>query len=140
MVIEHVASPGRLFAEVSRVLKPRGHFVLHTPNVTGYTTALARLVPAPWRPRVAELLQGRRPEDVYPTHYRANSIRALQCLASAAGLDVVDLHTVTSSPQLFQVPVAGRLENQWLRLLSNDSFRALRPCIIGVFARAGAAS
>lgn len=139
MVLEHVSSPDRLFADVTRVLKPGGRFIVHTPNAHGYTTMLARVVPSRWRPRVAELLQGRRPADVYPTHYQANSLRALRDLASRASLDVVDLRTVTTSAQLFRVPVAGWLEDRWIRLLARDGLGAMRPCIIGVFARPGEA-
>ena len=76
MVVEHVADPHQLFAEVARVLMPGGRFLVHTPNAHGYTTTMARLVPSSLRPRVAGMLQGRRAEDVYPTHYRANSVRA----------------------------------------------------------------
>jgi SAM-dependent methyltransferase len=133
MVLEHVAIPTGVFAEVSRVLRPGGRFVVHTPNVHGYTTMLARSIPRPLRPKVAEILQGRRPEDVYPTHYRANSLSILRELAEAVSLRELDLRTVTSSAQLFRVPVAGWLENQWLRLISQNSFSRLRPCIIGVF-------
>ena len=135
MVLEHVATPGGVFAEVSRVLRPGGRFVLHTPNVQGYTTMLARTIPGGLRPRVAGILQGRRPEDVYPTHYRANSLSTLRALAAASSLQELDLRTVASSAQLFRVPVAGWLENQWLRLIARNSLSRLRPCIIGVFAK-----
>jgi SAM-dependent methyltransferase len=135
MVVEHVADPDRLFAEVARVLRPGGRFLVHTPNVHGYTTALARVIPSGMRPRVAGLLQGRRPEDVYPTHYRANSLRSLSALAARHGFDVERLDTVTSSAQLFRVPVAGWIEDRWLGLLSAGALARLRPCILAVFAR-----
>ena len=51
MVLEHVATPGGVFAEVSRVLRPGGRFVLHTPKVQGYTTMLARTIPGVRRGR-----------------------------------------------------------------------------------------
>ena len=136
MVIEHVAAPGPFFAEVARVLRPGGRFLLHTPNVEGYTTRLTRLIPAGLRPAVAERLQGRRAEDVYPTHYRANSVQALRALAGDTGLDVERLDTVNSSAQLDRVPVAGRIEDRWLRALSSPRMASLRPCIIGVFVSA----
>src|SRR5262245_13549436 len=55
MVVEHVANPEALFMEVRRVLRPKGEFLLHTPNLAGYSTRLARLIPHSWRPSVARL-------------------------------------------------------------------------------------
>jgi SAM-dependent methyltransferase len=132
MVIEHVSAPERLFAEVARVLRPGGRFLVHTPNATGYTTRLTKLIPPPLRPRVARLLQGRQADDVYPTHYRANTRDALHSLARASGFEVAALETINSSPQLYRVPVLGRLEDQWLRLLRSRA-ASLRPCILAVF-------
>jgi SAM-dependent methyltransferase len=130
MVLEHVEDPGRLFEEVARVLKPGGTFLLHTPNRVGYTTRLTKLIPSGLRPAVARLLQGRKEEDVYRTWYRANTIPELNSLAGQAGFHVVDLRTVESSAQLYRVPVVGRLEEQWLKLIRRDALSAWRPCIL----------
>src|SRR3954464_15346188 len=77
MVLEHVAEPERLFREVERVLVPGGRFLIHTPNVHGYTTAVARLLPDGLLAPLAFVLHRRDSQDVYPTHYRANSVAAL---------------------------------------------------------------
>ena len=135
MVVEHVADPDRFFHEVSRVLKPGGAFLLHTPNAHGYTTRLTRCIPSAWRPRVANLLQGRQERDVYRTYYRANTLDVLQSVAARAGLKVKELKTVPSSAQLYRVPVLRAVEERVLRLLSQESWQRWQPCIIGCFER-----
>ena len=86
MVVEHVAEPTKLFLEMTRVLAPGGRIVVHTPNVSGYTTAAARLLPDWALPPLAYLLFGREAEDVYPAFYRANSAAQLSTLAIGHGL------------------------------------------------------
>jgi ubiquinone/menaquinone biosynthesis C-methylase UbiE len=136
MVVEHVKNPAELFGEVARVLKPGGSFLVHTPNARGYTTRLARTIPGGLRPAVAGLLQGRKEEDVYPTFYRANTTGELRALALSNGFRVADMTTVASSPQLYKVPVVGKLEASFLRRLASDRLQQLRPCIIARFLKA----
>ena len=135
MVVEHVERPAALFEEVSRVLKPGGVFLIHTPNAQGYTTLLTRAIPASWRPTLANLLQDRLEQDVYRTYYRANTIKALVSGALDQGLRPVDIRTVESSPQLYRVPVLRSIESSFLRMLQADSLARWRPCIIGRFER-----
>jgi ubiquinone/menaquinone biosynthesis C-methylase UbiE len=133
MVIEHVRQPELLFREVSRVMASGGSFLVHTPNVTGYTTRLARCVPSILRPAVARILHDRHEEDVYPTHYRANSIAELERVALRCGLTVSELATVNSSAQFFKIPVVGRLEERLLQFLAQRRMSRWQPCIIGRF-------
>lgn len=135
MVVEHVERPELLFREVSRVLKPGGVFLVHTPNAQGYTTMLTRCVPEVLRPRLAGLLQGREARDVYPTFYRANRLADLGELARRAGLRVQCLRTVSSSVQLYQVPILRAAERALLRNLERESLALLRPCIIAEFVK-----
>jgi SAM-dependent methyltransferase len=128
MVLEHVASPAVLFEEVARVLALGGTFLAHTPRALGYTTLLARAVPPRLRPAFAARLQGRAEEDVYPTYYRANSLRALQQLADGAGL-TAHVTSVSTSPQLGRLPIIGRLEYLFIKTFSPE------PCLLCSFTR-----
>jgi ubiquinone/menaquinone biosynthesis C-methylase UbiE len=53
MVVEHAEDPAALFAEVDRVLRPGGSFLVHT-NSSGYTTRLTKLIPEGLRPGLAK--------------------------------------------------------------------------------------
>lgn len=136
MVVEHVADPGKLFREVSRVLTSMGTFLVHTPNLHGYSTVLARCIPSSWRPAAARVLLGRDERDVYPTFYRSNTVAALVHLARTNDLEVAQLRTVLSSAQLFRVPGVGQLEDRLLHALADDRWAQWRPCIIAEFVKA----
>jgi ubiquinone/menaquinone biosynthesis C-methylase UbiE len=130
MVLEHVRQPASLFDEVARVLTPGGHFLVHTPNARGYTTMLTRLIPRRLRAPLAYLLQGRLPDDVYPTYYRANRPSALRRLAANAGLRTEDVEYVQTSPQLIAVAPLMLGEMMVIRALSLDTLARFRACLI----------
>jgi SAM-dependent methyltransferase len=133
MVFEHVDRPQQAFAEIARVLSPGGRVLVHTPNARGYTTILARLVPASRRPGFAAALSGGHEEDVYPTHYRANTPDAIKTLAQSEGLDTESLDLVLSSPQLVRIPVLMLVELLWLRMLRASLLARFRPCMLAEF-------
>jgi SAM-dependent methyltransferase len=135
MVLEHVAAPERLFREVGRVLNPGGRFLIHTPNLRGYTTALTRLLPESLRAPLAVALHRRRSEDVYPTHYRANSAGALRQLAETCGFTVASMRYVQSSPQFVRVLPLLVPEMLLIGALSTKAFAAGRPCLLATLER-----
>jgi SAM-dependent methyltransferase len=132
MVVEHVARPEQLFAEIARVLKPGGRLLLHTPNADGYTTRLTRLLPDRLLAPIAETLLGRAAEDVYPTYYRANTEAAFTVLLNTPQWRLERLDHVESSAQCAHVPPAAALELAAIRLFRAERRKHLRACLIVV--------
>jgi len=130
MVVEHLDDPVTQFAEITRVLKPGGIFMFHTPNVYGYTTVGARLIPRRLKGRTIQFLEGREEADVFPAHYRANSESRIRQIASQVGLNISRFRLVCSSAQFVMLPPLLILELLWIRLLLTRLFRKLRTNII----------
>jgi SAM-dependent methyltransferase len=80
-VLEHVPDPDKFFSECRRVVKPGGVVCLRTPNRWSYFAIAAAIIPNRWHAKVIGMVQpGRQEKDVFPTYYRANTVRALRRL------------------------------------------------------------
>lgn len=126
MVAEHLDHPERQFREVARVLRPGGIFLYHTPNADNYQVRLARVVPESLKAMLARLLEGRRSEDVFPTHYRANTAADAARLAHEAGLVVDRIDFISTYPGLGSVPPLAFFELlgiRWLEQPGNERWR-----------------
>ncbi len=73
-VLEHVRDPETLFSECARVLKPGGFLCIRTSNALSYVGLLSRAIPSRLRPALLRWGQGRRPQEVFPTFHRCNTI------------------------------------------------------------------
>jgi SAM-dependent methyltransferase len=135
MVVEHVADPARLVAEVERVLRPQGVFVFHTPNLFGYYSLVASALPQWVKNRLAGILQDRRPEDVYPTFYRMNTRRKIMHYAHGMRLMIKQLQLVESSAQTYVMPPLAVFELLLIRLLRLAVFAGCRTDLIAVLAK-----
>ena len=135
MVVEHLEHPVVVFSEVARVLRPNGVVVFHTPNLEGYATQIAALLPEFAKAPLARLLHGRASEDVYPTHYRCNTRRDITDVAAKSGLEIVDIAFIRSNALTAKVAPVAAIELFWLRALESSSRENLRPNIIGVLRR-----
>lgn len=98
---EHLANPARAASEFSRVLKPGGWICARTPNRWGYIGIGANIVPNRWHVSLLRKLQPRTPpQDVFPTHYRANTRRALMRVFEPTLFDHF-VYTVSGQPAYF---------------------------------------
>jgi SAM-dependent methyltransferase len=89
-VLEHVAAPDAFLAEAHRVLRVGGHLCMRTTNSLGYVALAARVVPNREHARVLGRVQdGRKPEDVFPTMYRCNTLGKLRRALRRHGFDAV---------------------------------------------------
>ena len=88
-VLEHVPNPDQFFAECRRVAKPGAYLCIRTPNRWSYVSVAAALVPNRLHGHVVEKVQpgGRTAKDVFPTYYRANTLRSLSRLMIRHGFD-----------------------------------------------------
>jgi ubiquinone/menaquinone biosynthesis C-methylase UbiE len=95
-VLEHLPEPERVFDEISRVLKPGGHFFFLTPNAKH---------PIPWLSRkltnnlvaqraFVQRLYDRTPVDTYSMQYQANTWERIDQLAVQSGLQLVEVELV----------------------------------------------
>lgn len=82
-VLEHVRYPQSVFLEFSRVLRPTGKFLIQVPNAYHYFFIANRVLPHKVIQRLASLIDYRE-EDVFPTFYRANTIKTLKNLGETA--------------------------------------------------------
>lgn len=92
-VLEHVAEPPRVFAEIARVLRPDGFFVFLTPNAHAAVTLVNRAL-HPAQQTLVHRLYGRAEADTFPVTYRANTHRHITRLAQQAGLTVDEWRAV----------------------------------------------
>lgn len=77
VTFEHLDDPGAVAAELLRVLRPGGVICARTPNRYGYASLVTRLVPNRLHVRFLRRIQpGRKAEDIFPTRFRLNSVRA----------------------------------------------------------------
>jgi SAM-dependent methyltransferase len=132
-VMEHLPRPDEALAEVARVLKPGGRFLLLTPNRLHYVPLVASLAPQ----RLHVWFNRRRgvPErDVFPTLYRANTTGRLHRLLTGAGLTVERLDRFETEPEYLAFhPLAYALGVGYERAVNRVGAMApLRVAIVAV--------
>jgi ubiquinone/menaquinone biosynthesis C-methylase UbiE len=135
VVLEHVKDPRSMLKEVSRILKPGGNFIFHTPNLLGYTTTIARLLPDTLKLKIVPYLQARPEADIFPTFYRFNSPATVRALAAEAGFSVSQLRVVETSAQMVMLGPIVVFELLLIRVLRFKRLENLRTNLVAVLKR-----
>ena len=92
-VLEHLADPAPVFAEIARVLGVGGHLVFLTPNRRHPLLTLNQALR--WsQGRLVGRFYDRAEADTFPAFYRANTTAQIEHLARDAGLGQVSLHFI----------------------------------------------
>ena len=136
MVFEHLDNPADQLIEISRVLKPEGKLIFHTPNTLGYSTIIAKVIPEAIKDKIIGLLSGRKEEDVFPAFYRINSPSRITKLAKESGLKIVKISMICSSALLVIFPPIVFFELLWIRLLMTGIMKPFRTNIIAILEKA----
>lgn len=131
-LLEHLAEPHKVFAEVARVLRPGGYFLFKTPNKWHYVVLLSRLTPHSFH-RWVNRRPGRAEEDTFPTLYRANSPGAVRRLAARNGLMVEALELIEGRPEYLRIhPLTYLAGLTYERLVNAVPFlKRLRVVLVG---------
>jgi ubiquinone/menaquinone biosynthesis C-methylase UbiE len=137
MVVEHVEYPEAALAEVYRLLKPGGVFIFHTTNALHFLTPISRLFPKNLKNRVIGFLEGRAPDDIYPTYYRINTFGSVHKMARRSGFEVAELSIVHSTAETFMLGPVVVFELLATRLLNLEMFHRFRSNIVAVLQKPG---
>lgn len=135
-VLEHLERPDDVFAEVVRVLRPGGLFLVKTTNRRHYMPLIARATPHGFH-RFYNGLRGRSHEDTFPTCYRVNTPGDLERCARSAGLRVVESELVEGRPEYLRLSAPTYLLGLAYERLVNrfEALAPLRIVLMGVMAR-----
>jgi len=99
-VLEHLDCPGVFFKEAARVLRPGGHFALLTTNLWHYFATVVRITPYRIQRWLVQSVLDGDPDEVFPTFYRANTVRRIRSLAAEVGLVEDKLELLEGAPSI----------------------------------------
>jgi SAM-dependent methyltransferase len=100
-VMEHITDPPNLYREMSRVLRPGGHFIFLTGNMWDYAAIIAKLVPNRYHPWIVARTQGREERDTFPVAYKTNTRRAVATFAHDSNFEIVSFAYLGQYPAYF---------------------------------------
>jgi SAM-dependent methyltransferase len=127
-VFEHLENPSLCLSEIYRVLKPGGWLGFRTPNKRHYSMLASRLIPGSWHARILRRVQtARQEEDVFPKHYKMNTIRDCRKQLNHTGFDSSFLISHEPEPAYLAFSraafIAGAVYQRVVAALPIDSLR-----------------
>jgi SAM-dependent methyltransferase len=140
MVIEHIERPDLVFAEVSRVLRNGGTFIFHTPNRNSLHNTILRKLPQAIKNKLAQILEGRKEEDIFPAYYRANTVKEISRLCSRYSFDAKTIDLFSSTAQTAALGPLAIPELFFLRVLQRPTWERRRTNLIAILAKSSDAS
>ncbi|OFV86736.1 MAG: hypothetical protein A3J75_07790 [Acidobacteria bacterium RBG_16_68_9] len=142
MVVEHLAHPGEVFAEIARVCRPGARFVVFTPNLLNYGLLIAALTPYRfhlWHKKVTYYLaRGEwcdHEADMFPTWYRANTVGRLRRLVRQAAFSVERLDRVSMAHSFGFIRPLYACSLLFERLIDRRWLNVMKADILGVFVK-----
>ncbi len=132
MVVEHIEFPDQVLGEISRVLKPGGIFIFHTPNFLNYMTIIASLLPNRLKLQLIRLLEGREEYDIFPAFYRLNTPRLVKKYAERQKLKVHELVLTKTSAETIMLGPLVIIELVLTKVCEWSVLRKFRSIIICV--------
>lgn len=135
MVVEHVDDPRSFLSDILRVLRPGGRFIFVTPNVLSPVIFVARMMPDGVKRALAEYLEYRKEEDVFPTRYRMNEPGAIARFADEVGFETEEVSLIGTVGLLDRLGPAAWIECFFLKGLASSFHGKLQPDILAVLKR-----
>ena len=79
-VLEHVENPDLFLSECRRVIRPGGYLCMRTTNALSYFGVAAKVIPNRYHSAIVQraYVNPRKEEDVFPTRFRCNTVRAVR--------------------------------------------------------------
>lgn len=125
MVLEHLADPVSVLREANRVLAKEGVLIIHTASSRHYMLMTGRVLSSflshKQYVKLISLYTGRKSEDIFPTRYKANTVRKLLALAAKAGF-AFGFVSYLETPLDF--PARMRFLERWFRQALPGSFKS----------------
>jgi SAM-dependent methyltransferase len=139
-VMEHVAEPRAVYAEMYRILRPGGHFLFLTANLWDYASLIAMCIPNRLHPAIVARTEGRAEHDVFPVCYRTNTRRSVAKWAREAGFELTSFRYLGQYPSYFMFNGALFLmATAYEKVISRfDSLAFLRGWILAILRKPAA--